>query len=73
MFRFLVGGEDRKSTSTWQRHVKAHLVRQGVESMRLSTSGRGKDEPVADNGSADGRQTNRRVEVIINNPASALR
>jgi len=53
--------------------VKAYLVRQGVETIRLSASGRGKDDPIADNGSAAGRQLNRRVEVIINNPASALR
>ena len=53
--------------------VKAYLVRQGVETIRLSASGRGKDDPIADNGSAAGRQSNRRVEVIINNPASALR
>ena len=53
--------------------VKAYLVRQGVETTRLSASGRGKDDPIADNGSAAGRQLNRRVEVIINNPASALR
>ena len=53
--------------------VKAYLVRQGVESARLTAAGRGKDDPIADNGSAAGRQSNRRVEVIINNPASASR
>jgi outer membrane protein OmpA-like peptidoglycan-associated protein len=53
--------------------VKAYLVRQGVEAIRLSAVGRGKDDPIADNGSAAGRQTNRRVEVTIHNPASASR
>jgi len=32
---------------------------------RLRGSGRGEAEPVADNGSADGQQKNRRVEIAI--------
>ena len=45
--------------------VKGYLVRQGVETTRLSSAGRGENSPVADNESAAGRQQNRRVEVII--------
>ena len=33
--------------------------------MRLSATGKGESDPVADNDSASGRQQNRRVEVII--------
>lgn len=45
--------------------VKTYLVQQGVESSRLSTTGKGFDSPVAGNESAAGRQQNRRVEIII--------
>lgn len=37
----------------------------GVDPSRLSAAGRGEYNPVADNGSADGRQRNRRTEIII--------
>jgi outer membrane protein OmpA-like peptidoglycan-associated protein len=49
--------------------VKNYLANQGVSPTRLSSSGRGENSPVADNESAAGRQQNRRVEVIINQPA----
>jgi outer membrane protein OmpA-like peptidoglycan-associated protein len=50
--------------------VKNYLVGQGVRSNRLSASGRGENSPIADNGSAEGRQQNRRVEVVIDQPTS---
>jgi outer membrane protein OmpA-like peptidoglycan-associated protein len=53
--------------------VRSYLVGQGVGSGRLVASGKGMSSPVADNDSATGRQQNRRVEVIINNPAAAMR
>jgi len=53
--------------------VRSYLVGQGIDTQRLSSSGRGESSPVADNGSAQGRQQNRRVEVIISNPAIASR
>ncbi|MFD2599420.1 OmpA family protein [Sphingobacterium corticis] len=45
--------------------VKAYLESAGVSGSRISTKGRGQTVPVADNKTADGRQKNRRVEVII--------
>lgn len=50
--------------------VKAYLVGQGIAADRLVTAGKGMSDPVADNGTAAGRQQNRRVEVIIGNVAS---
>lgn len=50
--------------------VKTYLVGQGINSSRLSTSGKGEGAPVASNESAAGRQQNRRVEVIIANPVA---
>jgi len=51
--------------------VRSHLVRQGVAAGRITTMGAGKGSPVASNDTAAGRQQNRRVEVIISNPALA--
>jgi len=51
--------------------VKGYLVGRGVDTGRLSSSGRGENAPVADNASPSGRQQNRRVEIIIAQPAAA--
>ena len=53
--------------------VASYLQGQGVGSTRISTLGKGESDPVADNASATGRQQNRRVEVIVSNPAVAQR
>jgi outer membrane protein OmpA-like peptidoglycan-associated protein len=53
--------------------VRSYLIAQGIDSARLSATGKGARSPVAGNDTAEGRQQNRRVEVIINNPATALR
>ena len=45
--------------------VKAWLSENGIVSGRLSAEGRGESEPVADNGTAHGRELNRRVEVVV--------
>jgi len=50
--------------------VKGYLVGRGVQTGRLSSSGRGENAPVGDNASAAGRQQNRRVEVIISQPVN---
>ncbi|HEX5794003.1 MAG TPA: OmpA family protein [Rheinheimera sp.] len=47
--------------------VKAFLLAQGVAENRLDASGKGEAVPLAANTTADGRQLNRRVEVIIAN------
>lgn len=51
-----------------QRRAQAvvdFLVGKGVPRPRLEARGFGPDRPIADNGSADGRATNRRVEFIV--------
>jgi len=45
--------------------VQAWLAGKGIEAARLTPRGFGETKPVADNGTAEGRQRNRRVEVII--------
>ncbi len=49
--------------------VRYYLTQQGIASQRLSASGIGMGRPVASNDSAMGRQQNRRVEIIIENPS----
>lgn len=45
--------------------VRQYLLDHGVEADRIVTRGAGPDEPIADNGSKDGRQKNRRIEFRI--------
>jgi len=45
--------------------VNDYLVSQGLDPGALSGRGLGMENPVADNSTADGRQKNRRVEIIV--------
>lgn len=51
--------------------VKQYLVAQGIEPRRVLTFGRGESAPVASNDTPGGRQMNRRVDILIENPALA--
>jgi len=53
--------------------VKSDLVHQGIDTQRLTATGNGGSAPVGDNGTATGRQQNRRVEVIIPNSLVSAR
>ena len=68
-----VGSDDFNIALSQRRaeSVKSFLTGQGIVGARLSTAGKGESDPVASNDSADGRQQNRRVEVIISNPLTA--
>lgn len=48
--------------------VQSYLLQQGVSQQRITSSGIGENQPIADNDTDSGRQQNRRVEVIIDNP-----
>ncbi|MDE2079998.1 MAG: DUF4398 and OmpA-like domain-containing protein [Burkholderiales bacterium] len=52
--------------------VRAALMGMGVDGARLTTQGYGDAYPVAGNGSADGRRSNRRVEVILSDGDGAI-
>jgi outer membrane protein OmpA-like peptidoglycan-associated protein len=52
--------------------VRSYLTSKGIQSRRLTAAGMGETQPIADNLSDSGRQQNRRVEVVIENPASAI-
>jgi outer membrane protein OmpA-like peptidoglycan-associated protein len=45
--------------------VRDYLVQQGLEADSITATGLGQDSPIADNGTAAGRQKNRRVEIIV--------
>jgi len=45
--------------------VKAALVKEGVEDLRLQSVGKGESKPIASNDTEDGRSQNRRIEVQL--------
>lgn len=45
--------------------VKKDMVSRGVEASRISTLGKGEENPIADNESAEGRAENRRIEAEL--------
>ncbi len=47
------------------RSVREYLASRGVASQRVEISGEGSRQPVADNGTPDGRARNRRVEIFL--------
>jgi len=69
----VVGHTDNTGTSSYNqalseqraRAVRGILINGGVSSSRVSAFGAGESRPVASNGSASGRQANRRVEIYI--------
>jgi outer membrane protein OmpA-like peptidoglycan-associated protein len=46
------------------------LVTQGIAQTRMTTKGLGPADPVASNDTAEGRAKNRRVEIVLANPAT---
>jgi len=69
-----VGSDDYNQGLSQRRadSVKSYLMGHGIGSPRLAATGMGESQPLAGNDSATGRQQNRRVEVIIDNPPPAL-
>jgi len=49
--------------------VRGYLVQQGITSDAITASGFGKSEPVASNDTPEGRQQNRRVELVVSGNA----
>jgi len=63
-------GSDALNQDLSQRRaetVRAYLVSRGVASDRITAQGMGAANPIADNGSAEGRADNRRVEIVVQN------
>lgn len=51
--------------------TRDYLVGRGVSPARFTTDGRGSREPIADNGTPQGRAANRRVEIYVAEAAQA--
>jgi len=62
-----VGSDDYNLRLSERRadSVRANLVQQGVARDAVGTAGFGESKPVATNGTAAGRQQNRRVEIVV--------
>jgi len=62
-----VGSDSYNYTLSEKRaqSVKSLAVANGVSASRITISGKGKVEPIADNSTEDGRAQNRRVEIVI--------
>ena len=62
-----VGGDDYNQQLSEQRGeaVRGYLTDQGMAAGSVTSRGFGKTQPVASNDTAEGRQQNRRVEIVI--------
>jgi outer membrane protein OmpA-like peptidoglycan-associated protein len=62
-----VGGDEYnlKLSENRANSVRAYLVSQSIDPAAVTAKGFGKTMPVADNGTAAGRQANRRVELVV--------
>jgi outer membrane protein OmpA-like peptidoglycan-associated protein len=62
-----VGGDEYNQQLSEQRGaaVRDYLMQQGMAVSSVTTKGFGKTQPVASNDTAQGRQENRRVEIVI--------
>src|SRR6266702_2213026 len=66
-----VGGDDFNQQLSERRagSVREFLAEQGVSPSSITARGFGKTQPVASNETAEGRQRNRRVELVVNGDA----
>ncbi|MDE2147842.1 MAG: DUF4398 and OmpA-like domain-containing protein [Burkholderiales bacterium] len=65
-------GHNQRLSARRADAVRAALMGLGVDGSRLATQGYGESYPVAGNDSAGGRQSNRRVEVILSDGSGAI-
>jgi outer membrane protein OmpA-like peptidoglycan-associated protein len=63
-----IGGDDYNLKLSERRAdaVRAYLIENGISAANIEAHGMGKDNPVASNDTAAGRQQNRRVEMVVN-------
>ena len=66
-----IGGDEynQKLSENRAGAVRDFLVSQGVTMNNISATGYGKNDPVADNGTAQGRSQNRRVNLVVSGDA----
>lgn len=59
------GGSNLRLSQQRADAVAGYLAKHGVAARRLTAKGYGRDRPVGDNASDDGKRANRRLEVLI--------
>ncbi len=66
-----VGGDEYNQTLSQHRSdtVRDYLVSQGVSGANITSTGYGKNDPIADNATAAGRAQNRRVNLVVSGTA----
>jgi outer membrane protein OmpA-like peptidoglycan-associated protein len=66
-----VGGDQYNLTLSQQRGdaVRDYLISQGVAAANITSTGYGKNDPIADNATAAGRAQNRRVNLVVSGNA----
>jgi outer membrane protein OmpA-like peptidoglycan-associated protein len=66
-----VGGDQMNQQLSERRadSVRDFLIAQGVAGSSVTAKGFGKTQPVASNDTAEGRQKNRRVELVVSGAA----
>lgn len=69
-----VGSDDynQKLSENRAGSVRDFLMKEGVSINNLSAEGFGKNDPVADNGTSQGRAQNRRVELVVTGDAIGI-
>jgi hypothetical protein len=75
---FVKGNTDADGSNSYNQQlsekrvkaVRAYLSKLGIPADAFNVIAVGEEEPIADNNSADGKQKNRRVDIIINYGAS---
>src|ERR1041385_5542481 len=70
-----VGSDDynQKLSENRAQAVRDYLVQQGIPDNAIVSRGLGKTQPVATNDTAEGRQQNRRVELVLSGEAIGLK
>jgi outer membrane protein OmpA-like peptidoglycan-associated protein len=70
-----VGSDDynQKLSENRAQAVRDYLVQQGIADNTIVSRGLGKTQPVATNDTPDGRQQNRRVELVLSGEAIGLK
>jgi outer membrane protein OmpA-like peptidoglycan-associated protein len=70
-----VGGDDYNQQLSEKRAgaVRDYLVQQGIPADAIVARGMGKTQPVASNDTPEGRQQNRRVELVLSGEAIGLK
>ena len=60
----LAGALQARERFSGASSVRTWLTGRGIDAARLTAKGFGKSQPVADNGTGEGRAKNRRVELV---------